>query len=692
VRFAGLFLVVLAAAAQAPPTQLVFDNAFGPSSISAANGIAVDAWGNFYVVATISDPFFTHPAGDISVTKWDPTGSETLYSTYIGSPAGDYATGIAVDTSGAAYILGVTTSSNFPTTAGALQTVLAGAHNAFIVKLSPDGSRVVYSTLMGGGTEFTAGIAVDASGGAYITGSVQSNLPATRNAFQKTPGGACTVIADYVNYPTTGDAFVAKISPDGGTLAYASYLGGQCADSGYGITANGDGSIWVAGITSSPDFPVTPDALQPQYGGGFSSGFLAQVSAAGDSLTHATYLGGSGNSQISAIAQDASGNLYLTGGSSGFLQPASPGAFEPSPPAYCLVLGIGPPLYSVEGSAFVMKLNPSATALTGLTYIGSPCYSSGSAIAVDSTGAPWIAGTPSPVFPTASPFRIQSGGGFVSKFSPDLTQLLFSTYTDYVAGLALDAAGQAYIAGFVTSSQPGNTAYVAKIDAAPVAVSLDNILGAGPFPAQEAAEMVAPGKVIRIVGKGMAPAGGAAGIISAGTIATSAGGVQVTFDGVPAPLLYANPTEIECITPFALAGQTATTVQVTYNGANSNPVAVPVWSSAPDVLVALNSDFTVNSPTNPAKAGSVMELYVTGGGQTNPPSTDGEIYTDPLPQPVGAVTVLAGSPNNLATFAAAAYGLAAGILQVNFQAPAQSEPGVRVQVGSAASSFAVYVQ
>ena len=129
-----------------------------------------------------------------------------------------------------------------------------------------------------------------------------------------------------------------------------------------------------------------------------------------------------------------------------------------------------------------MKLNPSATALTGLTYIGSPCYSSGSAIAVDSTGAPWIAGTPSPVFPTASPFRIQSGGGFVSKFSPDLTQLLFSTYTDYVAGLALDAAGQAYIAGFVTSSQPGNTAYVAKIDAAPVAVSLDNILGAGPFP------------------------------------------------------------------------------------------------------------------------------------------------------------------------------------------------------------------
>jgi len=146
-------------------------------------------------------------------------------------------------------------------------------------------------------------------------------------------------------------------------------------------------------------------------------------------------------------------------------------------------------------------------------------------------------------------------------------------------------------------------------------------------------------------------------------------------------------TEIECIAPFEIAGKPTTTIQVTYNSAQSNPMAVPVYASSTEVLVALNQDFTVNSPSNPAAAGSVMTLYLTGAGQTNPASVDGEVYTDPLPLPTGTVTVNDQGTSLPVTYAVAAYGLAAGILQVNFQAPAQTPPNALGVTANGSSAY-----
>jgi uncharacterized protein (TIGR03437 family) len=633
----------------------------------------------------------TQSGGDVFVTKWDPSGKQVLYATYLGGAAADAATGLAVDAAGNAYVLGTTSSSNFPVTANAFQKTLVGSYDAFVAKLSPDGSHLLYSTLFGGGTEATGAIAVDAGGAAYLVGRTMGGLPVSANAFQPALGDHACSLGFYANSPLTGDAFVAKLGADGSSVVYASYLGGACGDQGYGIAAAPDGSAWVVGATFSPDFPVTADALQPQYGGGFGDGFLAHVSAAG-ALTYSTYLGGPDYDQINAITLDAAGNLYLTGSSHGFSQPASANAFQPTVAGGCVIFGLGPPIFNLDGNAFVMVLNPTATAVSGLTYIGSPCSAAGTNIALDPTGGIWIAGTPSSVFPTVDPLEIQSGYGFVSKFSGDLTQLLLSTYYDAVGGLAIKASGQVLLAG--TTPAPAQ-AYLSEIDPAPSPIRIDNVKSASPFPLYAAGgvEQVSPGKVLILTGKGIGPDTVTPGIVTNGALATSAAGVEVTFSGIPAPLLSVSAQQIECIVPYQLTGQSMTTVQVTYAGAQSNTVAAPVYPKSVEVLVVLNQDFTVNSPANPGIAGSNMTLYLTGAGQTMPATVDGEIYTDPLPAPGGPVTIDDLGTHLPVTYAAAAYGLAEGILQVNFQAPPTTPDGVMaVQANGSTAYFSLTVR
>jgi uncharacterized protein (TIGR03437 family) len=338
-------------------------------------------------------------------------------------------------------------------------------------------------------------------------------------------------------------------------------------------------------------------------------------------------------------------------------------------------------------------IRPGAHTVLGLTYLGAPFCLFPKAIAVDASGAPWIAGGFS-LFgsapQTAAPLRIGIGNSFVSKFSPDLTQLLFSTYFDPVAGLALDSSGMAYVAGGGTFDPilGKQQAEVVKLDSTPAAISFDSVAPAGATPFLSPSVAIAPGEVVRILGKRMGPSAITTGVIASGVLAGGVGGVQVTFDGIPAPLLSVSAQEIDLITPFELAGKSAATVQIQYNGAKSNPVQIAVTSMAVEILALLNEDFTFNSATNPAKPGSVMTMYLSGAGQTNPPGQDGQINHAPLAvaaapiqlswfelDPGRGVTVLP------VTFAGAAPGLAAGILQVNFIAPQQSLTGINLRVG-----------
>jgi uncharacterized protein (TIGR03437 family) len=673
--------------------QLVFKNLFGGSASSATNAIALDKDGNVYVTAQTNAPGQI-TTGPVLVDKWSAAG-KLIYSKTFGGGASNVAAGIAVDANGSAYVVGYTTSTNFPVTANAFQTKLVGARNAFVVKLSVDGSQIVYSTLLGGGSELPAAIAVDGNGTVYVTGFAGTGFPATVNAFQPTPGGKCASPQQtFGNFLATGDAFIAKLNPDGTSLIYASYLGGSCGETGSAILLNADGSAWLAGTTYSTDFPATPGSLHPIAGGGFSDGFLARVSAAGDRLEYSTFIGGSGYDQVTAIGRDTQGNLFLTGSSQGLSQPASPGAFQSSADTGigCTLFGFGgPPLFRISGKIFIMKLNAQASAMTALTYLGSPCLSQATGIAVDGSGSPWIVGSGSASFPTAVPLSLQPGGGVISQLGPDLTQLLFSTPFDATNAIAIDSSGAAYVTGSAPLSgvlPPGpTTAYVAKIIVSAPAIALDGLASASPFPQDVG---IAPGKVIRLEGRGIGPAAITLGLVRNGVVQDSVAGVRVLFDQIAAPLLYVSATEIECLVPFELADRAQTTMQVISNGVASNAVPAPVQKQAPEVLALFNADFTPNSASNPAQLGDTMTLYLTGAGQTSPVTTDGQVYSAPLPMPASTITI----GNLPVVFLDAADGLAGGIFQVNFVLTSAGPPVsvYTLSTGVASTNFTVHVK
>jgi uncharacterized protein (TIGR03437 family) len=248
----------------------------------------------------------------------------------------------------------------------------------------------------------------------------------------------------------------------------------------------------------------------------------------------------------------------------------------------------------------------------------------------------------------------------------------------------------------LTGAQP---VYVAKVDSAPTAISLDSIASVVPSVSPNNYRGIAAGEIIRILGGNMGPAAATPGTIVSGVLARTVAGVQVTFDGVAAPLLWVSAQEIGLVTPFELATRSATTIQVEYNGVKSNAVQVAVNATDVQILAILNEDSTPNSASNPAKAGSVMTLYLAGAGPTNPPSPDGQINAAPFASPALPFQVawLINNPDNSTilpvTFAGAAPGLAAGIFQVNFVAPRQSLRTVNLTVGGGfGAQFSVFVQ
>ena len=417
----------------------------GGSRFDAATAVTTDSAGNAYVTGwTESSDFPTsNPAQagsggavDVFVAKFNASGA-LVYSTYIGGRGDDRGFGIAVDGAGNAYVTGWTGSSNFPT-AAPLQAVLRGGKNAFILKLTPAGNALVYSTYLGGsGSDSGNGIAIDSSGSAYITGQTDSlNFP-TLNCVQCSYGGA-------------QDSFVAKLSSAGNALVYATYLGGSGGDRGNGIAVDGAGAAYVTGGTTSLNFPMA-GALQSANGGG-QDAFVAKLSAAGTSLVYSTYLGGAGgtvgfNEEGRGIAVDASGNAYVTGATSSANFPVV-NAFQPS--------------YAGGGQdAFVSKLNATGGALLYSTFLGGKGLDVGNGISVDSEGNAVVTGyTFSTDFPVTNPVQSNNAGlydAFLVQFNAAGTALLSGTYlggngSDSGNAVAMDSRGRAYVAGQTLST------------------------------------------------------------------------------------------------------------------------------------------------------------------------------------------------------------------------------------------------
>ena len=387
-------------------SALTYSTYLGGSSYEYAEGIAVDASGNAYVTGETTSTNFPTTSGatqtanaggdDAFVTKLNAAGSALTYSTYLGGSSNDGAAGIAIDVSGSACVTGYTGSTNFPTTGGATQTANAGSDDAFVTKLNAAGSVLTYSTYLGGSShDYPIGIALDASGNAYVTGETSStNLPTT---------GGVTQTADAGNY----DAFVTKLNAAGSALTYSTYLGGSSYDVGLGIAVDAGGSAYVTGGTQSTNFPITSGAAQTSFGGS-EDVFVTKLNAAGSALAYSTYLGGSSPEEGHGIGLDGNGNAYVTGWANATF-PTTADAYQSA--------------NAGSGEAFFTRLNASGSKFTYSTYLGGSLYEQGMGIAVDAKGAAYIAGyTGSTNFPTTTgAYQTANGGGgnydaFIAKF------------------------------------------------------------------------------------------------------------------------------------------------------------------------------------------------------------------------------------------------------------------------------------
>ncbi|HEY3282349.1 MAG TPA: SBBP repeat-containing protein, partial [Armatimonadota bacterium] len=386
----------------------------GGSKMDSARALAVDSNGAAYVAGFTQSPDLptteavqstfgsTVTAGspmipsDAFVAKVSPNGAALDYCTYLGGTASDLASGIAVDATGSACVVGMTSSPNFPVVA-ALQGTLHGASDAFVAKLNPTGSALVFSTYLGGsGSDGANAVAVGAGGSLYVCGYTESTDFPTQAPFQPAAGGG-------------EDAFVCKLNATGSALSYSTYLGGTKDEEGYGIGVDSTGAAIVAGFTDSPNFP-THAPLQPSLAGG-SDVFILKLNAAGSALAYSTYLGGSGGDYAMGMAVGTSGDVTVVGSTSSTDFPTLD------------------PLQSLRGSidGFVSRLDASGASLAFSTYLGGSGFDTAVAVAADSSGNAYVGGqTNSSDFPVASAMGASLAGledGFITKLSPSPPEL-----------------------------------------------------------------------------------------------------------------------------------------------------------------------------------------------------------------------------------------------------------------------------
>jgi hypothetical protein len=441
---------------------LVIDPGLAYSTYLGATGpdfgikVEADGAGNAYVGGQTKSPDFPATAGAFDVThnaqadafvaKLDASGSSLVYATYIGGSAAEAALGLAVDNSGHAFVSGGTGSSDFPTTPGVVDETHNGNEDVWVVKLSPSGSTLLYSTVVGGGSpdgEFGNEITIDGAGNAYVTGGAGFDLPTTAGAFDGSHNGGL-------------DAFVLKLNSTGTALTYSTFLGGAGQEAGAGIAVDGSGNAYVSGNTSSAGFPATAGGFDTVHNGSFDA-FVTKLNPAGSApLVYSTFLGGGGEDRAYGLDLGPTGLVHVAGWTSSSNFPTTAGAFDET--------------HNGGVDAFVTKLDAAGSApLSYSTYLGGSASDEAFDVAVDALGSAHVTGaTWSANFPTTRGAHDESRNGPPDTFVTTLNAtgsfpLAYSTYLggallDRGRAISLDAAGAAYVTGRTESTDFPTTA------------------------------------------------------------------------------------------------------------------------------------------------------------------------------------------------------------------------------------------
>jgi uncharacterized protein (TIGR03437 family) len=654
------------------------------------------------------------------------------YVTYLGGAYTDSAAGIAVDSTGSAYVAGTTSSPDFPVTSTSLGTPSATTGCAFVTKFNPSGTaidfsvclansvatafaldksgniyvatgylanavlkldpsaqNILYTTPIGDPVE---SMAVDAAGNIYVAGTAGPGLTTTSGAYQQQSAGGQCPGANAIATTPCNNAFITKLTPTG-AVAWTTYLGGSGPDDAHAIAIDSTGNVWVAGETVSPNFPTTARAISHTFHGELDDGplrfgdaFVAKLDATGSHLLYSTYLGGSGADGVFGLAVDATDAVYVAGSTQSTNFPTTPGAFKTS---YVGNTANQPP--DLLGNGFVTKLDTSGnlvySTFTGVMN-GVP-----TPIAVDNQGQAYVSAvavtSSSSTQPTcATPANpavlvINSAGSALVATSP-----IPGAY------LALDGKGGLYSAGlsytpvFFTTPHAfqieygggDSDAFAAKVDfSQPAGPSLASVLNAASlFPGYASAfptGAVAPGEIITLFGNGFGSAK-----------------PSVNFSQYPATVLYTSNCQINAVVPFEVIPGLPTFVTVQSGGQTLGPIKLPVVVAAPGIFTTnqsgggqaaiLNQDSTANSPSNPAARGSIVSVYMTGAGALNPFINDGSLgpLIPPFSAPLAPVSATVGGMDAPIIFAGQAPGLIAGATQVNVQIPQNAPIGVAIPI------------
>jgi uncharacterized protein (TIGR03437 family) len=623
----------------------------------------------------------------------------------------------ALDSQGNVIIVGQITMAGSSATGGVglpgglIPKTEPGAPAGFLIKVNPAAGQTVFFTLIGGlaaeasvtvGTNAHA-VAVDAAGNIYVGGETNAkDFPVTANAYQQTGAGAGI-------YSPRPYGFVMKISSAGDKILYSTLLGGaevNCNGGSHcvGITSatavraiavDQNGLATVAGSTNATDFPVTAGAPQTtchclEYAG---NGFVTRLNADASAVVWSTFLGGSpygatqypyGVNTMAALALDASGNALVAGKTDATDFPVTAGAFEAqlAGPASALPR-------TTDG--FLAKISSAGTSLLFSTYLGGSAADEIDAISIDAQGNLWATGlSASADLPGAvEPFL----GSFYMELPSDGSKLLTSQRTPgRASGQAIQVASDGTLWAL---GAPGSVLRMTAAQVQGVAV-----LGSASAAGLDVKGYVAPGECLSLYGNLPGPAAGASFTLdSNGRIATTLAGVQVLFNGTPAPLLYVSASQINVLAPYELTAGGDALVQVTAPSGISSTFELYVQSAQPEVFisggmaVALNQDGSLNATANPAAAGSTVTVWASGAGVLNPQPPDGAIAGNAAWLPVLPVAVLQDGLSIEVVSARPAPGWPAGVLEIVMRLPVQFFGTLQLIIGDYLSDpFQIAVQ
>src|SRR5579883_688341 len=624
--------------------------------------VLIDASGNFYLIGGAGDASHTTagaaqttpgggtcgtllhgiplPCFDALIEKYDASGKK-LFATLLGGPMNDGGIGLALDSAGNVYSIGVTAGS-FPTTPNAAIPA-STTSRTFAAKLSADGSAFLYSTYLPDVLASVAGIAADGHGNAIIVGSTAAKH-------------VCVV----------------KLSADGSTLLYTKILAGANQESAAAVAVDAAGNALVAGSTSSPDFPVSAGALQGNLAGA-QNAFLMKLDPAGN-IVFSTFLGGSGTDQATRLQLDAEGNIFIAGAAGSLDFPTTAGTYQPAPVVPAWARGPG---------GFIAKIAADGGSVQYATYVAPGVFAFG----LGSSGDVFIAGGGGPGYPVtdSAPFACATGDSEIAEGDIILHldahgTLLDATYLPgdivpvSVVAPAADGVGLALGSDFL-KVRFGDPGWIS-----PPCITL-SILNSATL----AVSQVVPGEFVSIVGRGIGPDEAVSAQPAANGSPTALGGVQVYFDEIAAPVLYAQSRQVNAQAPFELSGRDKTTVTLVYNGHLLPSFDVHVRFGYPGLFrlqpnvsalaAAVNQDGTINGPSHPAPPGSVISLWGTGFGSIDPGCPTGGM------NPPVAVNLAQGMSVNISggtvTYAGSAPGLPCGVIQINVQIPFDAPPGPR---------------